>query len=302
MAERLKFIKPQELTLVQVPPVSDDWLHEIKYDGFRTQLILDWAGASAFTKTGIDWSKRYWPIVAAAEKLPAKSFIIDGEVIAPEPDGTPNFHAMHSRMAWNAEQLAFVAFDILHLDGEDLRKLPAIERRAILWNLVQPADGIIQYSQHVEGGGAEFFAAVEKMGLEGMVSKRKNSPYRSGPSDSWLKIKCWEVGEFELLGVKREHGKPAMALMARNGRYAGTAVISANRSIKERLWRRVQMAKAGKPAGVPEGVAGPTVEWLKPGITARVKHLRGENKLRHASLQDFSDKWNLMSDRCFMAS
>jgi bifunctional non-homologous end joining protein LigD len=116
-ADRLKFIRPQEPRLVLEPPVSDDWLHEIKYDGFRVQLILDWAGARAFTRNGHDWSKRFWPVVNAGEKLPAKSFIIDGEMIAPEADGRPNFHQMHSRMTWNAELLAFVAFDILHLDG-----------------------------------------------------------------------------------------------------------------------------------------------------------------------------------------
>ncbi|RVA56846.1 DNA ligase, partial [Mesorhizobium sp. M7A.F.Ca.CA.004.09.1.2] len=181
--DRLKFIKPQEPVLVLEPPVSDDWIHEIKYDGFRTQIILDWAGARAFTRTAIDWSKRYWPIVTAAEQLKAKSFILDGEVIAPEPDGRSNFHAMHSRMAWNAELLAFVAFDILYLDGEDLRPRPAIERKAILWDLIKPAEGIIQYSQHVEGGGAEFYDAAERMGLEGVVSKRKFSPYRSGAKD-----------------------------------------------------------------------------------------------------------------------
>ncbi|TGR72880.1 DNA ligase, partial [Mesorhizobium sp. M1C.F.Ca.ET.189.01.1.1] len=98
-----------------------------------------------------------------------KSFILDGEMIAPEPDGRPNFYAIRSRMAWNAEQLAFVAFDILHLNGQDLRWLPAIERKAKLWDLVKPAEGIIQYSEHVEGGAA-FFEAVEKMGFEGMVS------------------------------------------------------------------------------------------------------------------------------------
>lgn len=92
-------------------------------------------------------------------------------MIAPEPDGRPNFHAMHSRMAWNAEPLAFVAFDILHKDGEDLRPLPVIERKVILWDLVKPADGVIQYSQYLEGGGAEFFAAAERIGLEGIVSK-----------------------------------------------------------------------------------------------------------------------------------
>ena len=128
------------------------------------------------------------------------------------------------------------------------------------------------------------------MGLEGMVSKRRGSPYGSGPSDSWVKTKSWEIGEFDLLGVKREPGKPPMALMARGGKYAGSAFISADRSIKERLWKRVQQARAEQPSGVPNAVAGPTVEWLKPGIKARVKHLRGEEDLRHASLQDFREE------------
>ncbi|UVK47729.1 DNA ligase [Mesorhizobium sp. AR07] len=286
----MKFIKPQEPILVEQPPLSDDWFHEIKYDGFRTELLLDWTGGRACTKAGHDWSKRYWPIVAALEKLPAKSLILDGEMIAPEADGRPNFHEMHSRMAWNAEQLAFVAFDILHKDGKDLRSLPAIERKAILWDLVKPADGIIQYSEHVEGGGAEFFAGVDRLGLEGMVSKRRNSPYRSGPSDSWVKTKCFEIGDFDLLGVERGAGRASVALMARNGRYAGKAVISATNAIKARLWAKVQQAKGEPPEGLPKAVLNPGVEWVKPGIKARVKHLRGEAKLRHASLQDFVDE------------
>ncbi|RUU12960.1 hypothetical protein EOD23_05940 [Mesorhizobium sp. USDA-HM6] len=142
----LSFIKPLEPFQVETPPISDDWLHEIKYDGFRTQLTLDWAGARAFSRNGHDWSQRYWPIVQAAEQLPAKAFILDGEMIAPEADGRPNFHEIHSRMTWNAEQLAFVSFDILHLDGQDLRAMPLIDRRAKLWHLVRPARGIIQYS------------------------------------------------------------------------------------------------------------------------------------------------------------
>ncbi|TIU10066.1 MAG: DNA ligase, partial [Mesorhizobium sp.] len=265
---RLKFIKPLEPVLVLEAPVSDDWLHEIKYDGFRTQIIRDWAGVRAFTKNGIDWSKRYWPIVAAAEKLKAKSFILDGEVIAPDPDGRPNFHEMHSRMTWNAELLAFVAFDILHLDGQDLRSLPTIERKAILWDLVKPAEGIIQYSQHVEGGGADFYAAVEKLDLEGMVSKRRNSPYRKG---SWVKTKCWEVGDFELLGLKREPGKQTVGLMARDGKYAGPATIALTKQMRERLMQRVRKGKP--PEGVPKAVTGPEVEWLKPSVKARVRYL-----------------------------
>lgn len=189
-------------------------------------------------------------------------------------------------MTWNAEQLAFVAFDILHLDGQDLRSLPAIERKAKLWDLVKPADGIIQYSQHVEGGGAAFFQAVEKMGLEGRVSKRRESPYRSGKLDSWVKTKCWELGDFDLLGMRREPGKPVAALMARNGRYAGTAAVTLPSSLRERLWQRVQASRAAKPnQRVPRDFAD-DVEWVKPGITGRVKFLRGEHILRHASGRD----------------
>jgi len=251
---RLKFIRPQEPILILEPPVSDDWIHEIKFDGFRTQLILDWAGARACTRTGIDWSKRYWPIVAAVEKLPAKSLILDGEVIAPDPDGRPNFHEMHSRMAWNAELLAFVAFDILHRDGEDLRPLPAIARKAILWEVVKPAKGIIQYSEHVEGNGEAFFAAADKMGLEGIVSKRRNSPYRSGPSDSWVKTKCWEVGDFELLGIRREPGKAPQGIMARGGKYAGSATVALTKEMRERLWDRVRKGRS-PPPGLPKALS-----------------------------------------------
>jgi ATP-dependent DNA ligase len=283
--ERLKFIRPMEPALVLEAPVSDDWLHEIKYDGFRTQLIRDWAGVRALSRNGHDWSKRYWPIVDAGEKLPAKSFILDGETIAPEPDGRPNFHAIHSRMAWHAEGLAFVAFDILHLDGQDLRAVPAIERKAILWDLVKPADGIIQYSQHVEGGGAEFYKAVEKMGLEGMVSKRRGSSYRSGPTEAWLKIKCWETADFDLLGIKREPSKPAVALVAREGKYAGAPAISITKEVRERLLKRMRGAS---PAPVPTAVAADNVEWLQPGLRATVRSLRGEAKLRHGSVQKIS--------------
>lgn len=284
---RLKFVPPQLPRLVETPPESDDWIHEIKYDGYRTQVIIDWDGARAYTKTGIDWTSRYWPIVTAAEALGARSAIIDGEVIAPTPNGAPDFRALRSAMAWNAERLALVAFDLLHLDGKDLRALPTVERRAMLWDLVKPADGIIQFSEHVDGGGASFFQGVEKLGLEGMVSKRRGAPYRSGESDAWLKIKCYEFSELDLLGVKREPGKPAMALMGQGGKYAGSAFITLPNDVRERLWKRVQAAREA-PVGVPKSMTG--VEWLKPGVRARVKHLRGEAKLRHASVKGIVDE------------
>ncbi|RWN25929.1 MAG: DNA ligase [Mesorhizobium sp.] len=242
----MKFIKPQEPVLALKPPVSNGWLCEIKDDGCCTQIILDWAGALTFTRMGIDRLKRHRPVVSAAEQLKAKSFIPGGEMIAPQPGGRPNFHAMHSRMAWNAELLAFVAFDILHKSGEDLRWRPAVERKV--------------------------------------------TPYRSGAKDAvWLK--CWDI-DFELIGIKRQPGEWPERLFARHVKNVGKAVIAKTDAIKNWLWTREQKAKAGPPNGVPTAQVTPEVEWVKPGINARVRTLRGEPKLRNAPVQDL---WEINS-------
>ncbi len=128
---------------------------------------------------------------------------------------------------------------------------------------------------------------MEHAGLEGVVSKRKDSKYRSGPSTNWLKAKCYIIDEFDLLGVEREPGKPAFALMAERGtgRYLGAAFITLNREMRERLWQRVQ--EHSGPA--PKVMKRPATQWVKPGLVGRVKHLRGAQDLRHASLQDFRE-------------
>jgi ATP-dependent DNA ligase len=151
-----------------------------------------------------------------------------------------------------------------------------------------PEGGRIQFSQALPGDAKAIFHLVDQAGLEGMVSKRKDSKYRSGPSTNWLKAKCYTIDEYELLGVEREAGKPAFALMAdrATGKYVGSAFINSSREIGERLWKRVQ-EHAGPP---PKGMKRPATQWVKPGIIGRVKHLRGEDDLRHASLQDFREE------------
>ncbi|WP_292216568.1 hypothetical protein [Mesorhizobium sp.] len=124
----------------------------------------------------------------------------------------------------------------------------------ILWDLVKPAKGIIQYSEHVEGGGAAFFEAVEKMRLEGMVIQAKGKPILQRQARRLGKDKM-ELGEFELLGIRREPGKPAAALMARDGRHAGTAAVTLPSS-RERLWQRVQASRAAKPSQSRASQAG----------------------------------------------
>ncbi|AZO56467.1 MULTISPECIES: ATP-dependent DNA ligase [unclassified Mesorhizobium] len=283
----LKFIEPLMPTLVEKPPEAEGWIHEVKFDGYRSQIIKDEDGVRIFTRRGLDWTAKYRDLAKAAGDLDVDSAIIDGEIIVLNDAGLSDFGALRKAITSRQHDLYFVAFDLLHINGHDIRDMSLEERREILAELIPP-DIRIQFSQPLPGDAAAIFHLVDQAGLEGMVSKRRDSKYRSGPSTNWLKAKCYTVEEYELLGVEREPGKPAFALMAdrKTGQYVGSAFINSSRAIRERLWKRVQ-EHAG-PA--PKGMKRPATQWVKPGIIGRVKHLRGEEDLRHASLQDFREK------------
>lgn len=284
----LKFIKPMEPELVDTPPQGDEWLHEIKFDGYRTQIIKDENGIRLFTKNGYDWTGRYIELAGEAEAIEAESFIIDGETITVDEAGLSDFHALQSAVTRRkpSRDLYLVAFDLLHLNGHDLRNMPVEDRREILQALI-PAVGRIQVSKAMPGTGDAVYHLVDRAGLEGMVSKRKDSVYRSGPTMNWRKIKCYAEKEMDIIGVQREAGKPAMVLMADKGRYAGGAFVAFKADKRQRLWDRVQ-GKVGGP--VPIGLKREKAEWLKPGLVGRVRFLKGEEKLRHAKLLDYREE------------
>jgi DNA ligase D-like protein (predicted ligase) len=288
---RLSFIDFQLPSLSDAPPEGDGWIHEIKHDGYRTQLIVQRGKARALTRRAFDWSDKYRPIVEAASTISVKSAIIDGEVVVFNNKGLTDFQALRSAMRWEPGRLVFIAFDLLHLKGEDLRWQPLIERRARLAELLLRADsagGAIQFSEHVHGGGDAFFREVDRLGLEGMVSKRASSAYRSGRTETWLKTKCFTESVYEVAGVLREPGRPAVAYLVtpdRQRKYVGGAFITLNQELRERLWSRVR-ANAKPVKGVE---AKPGTEWLKPGLIARVRYLKGEQTLRHATLQEIAE-------------
>ncbi|WP_376705532.1 DNA ligase [Mesorhizobium sp. ISC25] len=192
---RLEFIPPQIPTWVEQPPEDGGWVHEINLDGYRTQLIIDKDGVRLYNKNGRDWTTKYWPIALAVE-LPCRAAIIDGEVIVPGDQGAPDYPALEATI-WNEpSRLVFVAFDILHLDGRNLASLPLLQRKQALWQLVEHGLGKIQYSEHFEDSALAIFRAIEKMGLESIISKHADSRYRSGPSNTWLKAKYFEEADF----------------------------------------------------------------------------------------------------------
>jgi bifunctional non-homologous end joining protein LigD len=168
------------------PPSGPGWAHEPKHDGYRLQIHIRDGRVRLYTITGADWSKRYPLIVEAAAKITG-NVIVDTEVVWLDSDGVAQFDALHSRV--NDGAATALAFDLLMHNGEDIRRKPFAERKAILRKVLQRTRRGIQYVEHTEGDGVEMFKAICKLGLEGIVSKKLDAPYKSGPSKAWLKIK-----------------------------------------------------------------------------------------------------------------
>jgi bifunctional non-homologous end joining protein LigD len=181
------YIPPCVPTRAAKPPAGTDWVHEIKHDGYRLQVRRQGDAVRLFTRRGYDWSSRYPAIVCTAALLRAASFTLDGEACVCGPDGLAIFDALH-RHGIVSEAMLY-AFDLLELDGEDLRSLPLGDRKKRLARLLGKRRAGIVLSEHTADDGALIFQQACKMGLEGIVSKRLSAPYRSGPSRDWIKVK-----------------------------------------------------------------------------------------------------------------
>jgi bifunctional non-homologous end joining protein LigD len=169
------------------PPTGSDWLHEIKFDGYRALIRRDGNGARLFTRRGYDWTSRFPAIARAAEAVRAKSFLIDGEAVWCDENGLPVYEMLGQRQY---EPAVFLyAFDLIHLNGRDLRLEPIERRKALLAKLIPRAGYGLQLSNCIEEDVASIFKHACKLGLEGVISKRRGSCYISGRSPDWIKLK-----------------------------------------------------------------------------------------------------------------
>jgi bifunctional non-homologous end joining protein LigD len=180
------FIEPCIPTVADRPPIGPGWCFEIKYDGYRLEVWRDGERVRLFTRRGFDWTERYPWIVQAARRLPVARFLIDGEVVVSGEDGVADFARLHAR-ADDASAFLY-GFDLLALDGADIRGERLDARRAKLAQLLANPDGI-RFSENLDGDGAVIFRHACKLGLEGIVCKRRDSTYQSGRSKTWLKVK-----------------------------------------------------------------------------------------------------------------
>jgi bifunctional non-homologous end joining protein LigD len=181
------FIPPCLPTRAAVPPSGPLWLHEIKHDGFRIIARKDGHRVRLYSRPGNDLTPRFPLIAEAVSRLRGRSIIIDGEAVACDDDGIPNFDRL--RYCHHDDSVLLCAFDLLELDGDDLRREPVVTRKATLASLLSRASPGILFNEHFDHDGPIVFAHACRIGLEGIVSKRKDSPYRSGQTPDWLKSK-----------------------------------------------------------------------------------------------------------------
>jgi bifunctional non-homologous end joining protein LigD len=286
----LRFILPQLASPADEAPQGERWIHEIKYDGYRCQVLLEPGRIRVLTRNGYDWSDRYPSIIRAASDLRCRTAIIDGEAIVQDSSGASDFDALNTAMHWRPESIILYAFDLMQLDGIDFRERALSDRRAILRALLRnDHESRIQFSEEFVGDGAALFKACADRGLEGIVSKYRLAPYRSGRTKTWLKTKCFTESIFVVIGTDRDCKTGAVrALLAHNDgsglNYAGAAFIALGDDERdyffaeiERLTVSWETFKASRHSDA---------KWCQPELMVRVKHLAGSKTLRHATVRE----------------
>ena len=189
MSASPRFVRPCVPTAVKLPPKGDLWLHEAKLDGWRIQIAKEGRRVRLLSRSGADLTKRLGRLATELEALPVRSAVIDGELVLADERGAPNFYALQSALSRGCDgPFSVFVFDMMHKNGADLRALPLVKRKKRLAAVIGDAVPAVQFVDMFDDG-ATLLASCAKMGLEGIVSKRRDAPYRSGPSRDWVKVK-----------------------------------------------------------------------------------------------------------------
>lgn len=271
------FVAPQLCASVERPPNSDGWCHEIKFDGYRMQLRIEAGDAVLNTRKALDWSEKFGAIAREAKSLP--DAMIDGEIVALNDRGVPDFSALQAAISdGKTDALMFFAFDLLFAGGEDLRNLPLGERKARLKQLLASWKGkSIKYVEHFEVDGDSMLEGASKMSLEGIISKRLDAPYRSGRSENWTKAKVRAGHEVVLGGWKTTNGKfrSLMAGVYRDGHLAFVGIVGTGfgQDTVRRIMPALKAAASDKnPFGGKDAPKKTRdVHWLKPELVAEIE-------------------------------
>lgn len=287
------WIEPCLPTLVPKAPTGPEWVHEVKWDGYRLSAYIENGKVTIRTRRGHDWTDRFPAIAKGLATLPVHSAVIDGEAVVLDDEGRPDFGALQAALGvtgrLSADIAVFYAFDLLFLDGYDLRPWKLEGRRDALEAVLDPTSETIMLSVEIEGDGPTILRHACEHGLEGIVSKRRDKPYTSGRVKEWLKTKCVQSDTFFVIGYEKTAGALASIRLAH---FESGTLVSAGgvgtgftRASAADLERRLKKFITDKPPVT--GMKDKGVIWTKPKIRVEVEY-RGwtaDGSLRHPSFK-----------------
>ncbi|WP_438030163.1 DNA ligase D [Sorangium sp. So ce233] len=292
-------VEPQLATLVTGPPQGEGWLYEVKFDGYRMIAKLRGGRVTLLTRRGQDWTERFPSVRDDLARLPAREAVLDGEIVIVGRDGVTDFQALQNALSDGNDgregRLMYFGFDLLYLDGRDLRGCAQVTRKQALKALLAeaPEDGTLRYTEHLEEDGAAVYQHACKLGIEGVIAKRPEAPYRSGRGTSWLKVKCGRRQEFVIVGFTEPTGArqglgAILVGVNTSGKlvYAGKVGTGFTSKTLTALRSQLESIERAKPAfqGAPR-MRG--VHWVEPKLIAEVHFAAWtrDGRLRHPSFE-----------------
>lgn len=277
------FIEPALASAVDHVPSGARWIHEIKFDGYRVQLHLPNEAVTVYTRRGYDWTKRFKKVADDAWHIKARSAVIDGEVVVPAADGSTDFSVLQNELKGTSSKIVLVAFDLLYLNGRDLRGMPLFQRKAELKKIISGTD--LQFSESFEIEGREMFAHACKVGLEGVVSKVRDSIYNSGRGNNWVKTTCAQRETLTIAGFALDEGKWDGIYLGRHKGddliYAGKVDHGFDKSSAAELQKRLKpLIRKTQPYA--KRIAHKGI-WVEPKLLAEIEYRAksAEGKVRH---------------------
>ena len=277
------FIEPALASAIERVPTGERWIHEIKFDGYRVQVHLANEAVKVFTRRGNDWTRRFRKIADDAWHIGAGSAVIDGEVVVPSADGATDFSVLQNELKGKSRRIVLVAFDLLYLNGSDLRMLPLIQRKTHLKKIIDGTD--VQFSESFELDGKEMFAHACKVGLEGVVSKVRDSRYVSGRGREWVKTTCVQRETLMIAGFALDGNEwDGIYLGRRRGDdliYAGKVDHGFDKKSSTELRKRLTpLIRRTQP--YTKRIAHKGI-WVEPELLAEIEYRArsAEGKVRH---------------------